>query len=171
LKRLSLRSLILLFLCLSLTLLFPGCAQKEKETSFAPDFNLKTLSGKEITLSGLKGRVVLLDFWATWCGPCKDSIPHLLKLYKTNEAKGFEIVGISLDKKDPEAVRRFVKSMGIPYPVLIAPEGFERNYGVSALPTCLLIDKEGRTRERFIGFNSVIAKQMAAKISDLAAEK
>ena len=170
-KRSSLRSLTLLCLCLSLTLFLPGCAKKEKETSFSPDFTLKTLEGKEITLSGLKGKVVLLDFWATWCGPCKDSIPHLLKLYKTNEAKGFEIVGISLDKGGPEAVRRFVKSMGIPYPVLIAPEGFERNYGVTALPTSLLIDKEGRTREKFIGFNSTIAKEMAAKISDLAAEK
>ncbi len=151
--------------------LLPHCAKKGKESAPTPDFALKTLEGKEITLSGLKGKVVLLDFWATWCGPCRESIPHLVQLYKTYHDNGFEVIGMSVDKGDGETVRHFVKSMEIPYPVILAPEEVARNYGVTALPTTLFIDKEGKVREKIIGFNATIAKEMAAKVANLTAEK
>jgi len=137
----------------------------------APDFTLKALDGKEITLSQLKGKVVLLDFWATWCAPCKKSIPHLIQLYKEYRGSGFELVGINIDKGDTETVRRFVTSMDIPYPVVTAPEDVIRSYRVTGIPATFLIDKEGRIRERMAGFDSTTARQLATQVANLTSEK
>jgi thiol-disulfide isomerase/thioredoxin len=159
-------------LCLVLTLLIPHCAKKPKEPISAPNFTLKTIEGQEITLSGLRGKVVLLDFWATWCGPCKESIPHLIQLYKSYQDKGFELIGMSTDKPgDVEMVRRFINSMDIPYPIIMTPEEVARNYKITGLPTTVLIDKEGKVREKIVGFNSTIAQQIAAKALELTSEK
>ena len=164
----------LVILCLGVTwaFLLPHCA-REKKTSpaLAPDFTLKTLDDQEITLSQLKGKVVLLDFWATWCGPCRESIPHLIQLYKTYRENGFEIIGISLDKGDAAVVRNFARSMDIPYPIVIASDEVARNYRVTSIPTTFFIDKGGKIREKIIGFNSTIAQQMNGKVSDLTSEK
>jgi thiol-disulfide isomerase/thioredoxin len=168
------RSLIkyLLPLCLCIAgILLPHCARKEKETALAPNFTLKTLDDQEITLSELKGKAVLLDFWATWCAPCRESIPHLVQLYKTYRQSGLEVVGMNVDRGDVDTVRRFVKSMNIPYPIIIASEELERNYGVTGLPTTILIDKEGNIRQKFMGFTSEISKQMTATVNDLTSEK
>jgi peroxiredoxin len=171
-KRPFLKCFLVLCLCLGWAFLLLHCAKEKKPSSaLAPDFTLKTIDDQEITLSQLKGKVVLLDFWATWCGPCRESIPHLVHLYKTYRENGFEIIGISLDKGDPQAVRNFAKSMDIPYPIVIAPENVIRNYKVTKIPTSFLIDKEGRIRESTIGFNSTIAQQMTAKVVDLTSEK
>jgi len=157
---------------LALAFLFPHCTQKLEESILAPNFSLKTLDGQEITLSELKGKVILLDFWATWCGPCRESIPHLVQIYKSNQEKGFELIGMNLDKKgEVDMVRHFVRSMDIPYPITMTPEDVARNYGVSGLPTTILIDKEGKIREKIVGFNSAIAKQMASKVAELTSEK
>ena len=162
--------LILFSLCVALAFL-PQCGKKVKESGAAPDFTLKTLEGQDISLNSLKGKVVVLDFWATWCAPCREAIPHLVDLYKNYQEKGFEVIGMSLDKGETDVVRRFVKSMEIPYPVTLAPEEVARSYGVTALPTTLFIDKEGKIREKMIGFNSKIAKQMSEKAAELTSEK
>ena len=151
--------------------LLPHCVKKEKESALAPNFKLKTLNAQEVTLSELKGKAVLLDFWATWCAPCRESIPHLVHLYKTYQQSGLEVIGMCTDKGDVNTVRRFVKSMDIPYPIIIAPDEVERNYGITGLPTTILIDKEGKIRKKFIGFTIEIAKQMTAKIEELTSEK
>jgi peroxiredoxin len=164
--------IFILGLCISSLFLLLHCAEEKKPSSaLAPDFTLKTIDDQEITLSQLKGKVVLLDFWATWCGPCRESIPHLVNLYKTYRENGFEMIGISLDKGDPQVVRNFTKSMDIPYPVVIASEKVVRNYNVTKIPTSFLIDKEGRIRESITGFNSAIAQQITAKVADLTSEK
>jgi thiol-disulfide isomerase/thioredoxin len=137
----------------------------------APDFTLKTLDGQEIALSQFRGKVILLDFWATWCGPCRESTPHLVQLYKTHRENGFELIGMSVDKGDDKIVKNFVQSMGIPYPIVIAPEEVVRSYRVTGIPTTFLIDKEGKIRERMAGFNSTFAQQMSTKIADLISEK
>jgi len=171
-KRPFLKCFLVLCLCLGGAFLLLHCAKEKKPSSaLAPDFTLKTIDDQEITLSQLKGKVVLLDFWATWCGPCRESIPHLVHLYKTYRENGLEMIGISLDKGDPQVVRNFAKSMDIPYPIVIAPEEVVRSYRVTAIPTTFLIDKEGKIRERTTGFNSTIAQQMTAKVSDLTSEK
>jgi len=163
---------LILSLCLGWAFLLPHCAKEKKSPSgLAPDFTLKTLDDQEITLSSLKGKVVLLDFWATWCGPCRESIPHLIQLYKTYRENGFEMIGISLDKGDATVVRNFTKSMDIPYPIVMAPEEVARDYRVTSIPTTFFIDKEGKIRERITGFNSTIAQQMNSKIADLTTEK
>ena len=157
--------------CLGIALAFlPHCGKKVKETGSAPDFTLKSLEGREINLASLKGKVVLLDFWATWCGPCRESIPHLVDLFKNYQAKGLEVIGMSLDKGETEVVRRFSHSMGISYPIILTPEEVSRKFGVTALPTTFLIDKEGKIQEKMIGFNSKIAKEMTEKVRELTSE-
>jgi len=160
-------------LCLGCIFLLPYCDKEKKELTqvLAPDFSLKTLNDQEITLSKLKGKVVLLDFWATWCAPCRESIPHLIQLYKTNQEKGFVVIGMSMDRGERDMVHRFVKSMDIPYPVVIAPDDVARNYGVSSLPTAIFIDKAGKIQEKIVGFNSSIANKMMAKVADLTSEE
>lgn len=153
-------------------LLLSHCTKEPAEPAIAPDFTLKTIKGQEISLSSLKGKVILLDFWATWCGPCKESIPHLIHLYKTYQDKGFELIGMSMDKAgEEEAIRRFVNSMDIPYPIIMTPEEVARNYKVTGLPTTVLIDRSGKIRERVVGFNPSIGQKISARISELTSEK
>ena len=162
-----------LSVCLGLIFLLSHCSRGKKESALAlaPDFTVKTLDGQEITLSKLKGKAVLLDFWATWCGPCRESIPHLIQIYKTNQANGLEVIGISLDKGDPGTVLNFVKLMEIPYPIAMTTEEVVRSYGVTSLPTTILVDKEGKIREKLIGFNSAIANAIATRAAELTSEK
>jgi len=172
LKRSFFTILLTLGLFISSAFLLPHCA-KEKTTSpgLAPDFTLKTFDGQEITLSHLKGKVVLLDFWATWCGPCRESIPHLILLYKNYRESGFELVGMNVDRVDVEVVRRYIDSMDIPYPIVTTPEEVVRTYRVTGIPATFLIDKEGKIREKMVGFNRAIAQQLTAKVADLTSEK
>jgi thiol-disulfide isomerase/thioredoxin len=159
--------------CLIWVSFFSYCekAKKDQIQTYAPDFTLKTLDGQEITLSHLKGKAILLDFWATWCGPCRESIPHLVQLYKTYQERGFEVIGLNMDKGNINAVRQFVKSMDIPYSIAVAPDDLVRKYGVTSLPTTILIDRAGKIQGKLVGFNNTIAKQMVAKMTDLISEK
>ena len=165
--------IFILGLCIVGAFTFSHCAKEGKlpSAASAPDFTLKTLDNREITLSELKGKAILLDFWATWCGPCRESIPHLIQLYKTYQEKGLEVIGMNMDRGDINTVRHFVKSMDIPYPILVTTEDVVRNYGVTGLPTTIFIDKTGKIREKIPGFSSAIAKQMAAKAEELVSEK
>ncbi len=139
--------------------------------TLAPDFTLKTLDEKEITLSKLKGKPILLDFWATWCGPCRESIPHLISLYNAYREKGTEVIGISMDKGEIERVKNFVKSMNIPYPIAIASSEVVQKYRVTNLPTTFIIDREGKIREKIVGFNTKIAQRMKTILDELNSEK
>jgi thiol-disulfide isomerase/thioredoxin len=173
LNRSFFKLLIILFLCLGWIGSLPHCGKGKKEAIqvSAPDFTLKTLDDQEITLSALKGKVVLLDFWATWCGPCRESIPHLIQLGKKFQETEFKVIGMSMDRGDADAVRRFVKSMDIPYSIIITPDEVARHYGVRGLPTAILIDKSGKVHEKIMGFNQTVAKQLEAKVADLLSEK
>jgi cytochrome c biogenesis protein CcmG, thiol:disulfide interchange protein DsbE len=172
-KRSFLAWFLIFSLCTGSVFLFSHCSKGEKEpaSGLAPDFTLKSFDGQEITLSQLKGKVVLLDFWATWCGPCKESIPHLIQLYKNYRERGFELVGMNVDKGDGQVVRRFILSMDIPYPVVTAPEEVVRSYRVTGIPAAFLIDKDGKIRERMVGFSGAIAQQLNTKVADLTSEK
>jgi len=114
-------------------------------------FNLKDLNGVEISLSSFKGKVILVNFWATWCGPCKNEMPSLNKLYNTYRDKGLTVIGISIDRS-AEAVRNFMKKIPLDLPVLL--DGnliISKKYKVFAYPTTFLIDRDGILREKFIG--------------------
>jgi thiol-disulfide isomerase/thioredoxin len=172
-KRTVLTWFLMFSLCTGGVSLLSRCSKGDKEpfSGLAPDFSLKSFDGQEVSLSRLKGKVVLLDFWATWCGPCKESIPHLIQLYKNYRESGFEVVGMNIDKGDGETVRRFVMSMDIPYPVVITPEDVVRSYRVTGIPATFLIDRQGKIREKMVGFSGAIARQLDTKVADLTSEK
>jgi len=113
------------------------------EGKIAPDFTLKTLDGRKVTLSELRGKVVLLNFWASWCPPCRGEMPLFEKIYERYKNRGFEILAVSTDSSaDP--VKKFVKEFGITFPVLLDDGKVSGLYSIQGLPTSFLIDREGR---------------------------
>lgn len=124
-----------------------------KNPDAAPGFQLNDLDGKPFSLADAKGKVVLLNFWATWCGPCRAEIPDLVDLQKRYADK-LEIIALVTEEDDADQVRRFVLRSGINYRVAMAPEGVVRAYGgVAALPTSFVIDAQGRVVQKHIGLN------------------
>lgn len=117
----------------------------QKESTLAPDFTLQTSDGKTLKLSNLKGKVVIVDFWATWCPPCRKGIPDLINLKKKYGSKGFEIVGVSVDDENTiKEVVPFIKNYGINYPVVYGNSNVTQAYGgIRAIPTSFVIDKKG----------------------------
>jgi thiol-disulfide isomerase/thioredoxin len=115
----------------------------------APDFTLKDLSGKQVKLSALRGKPVLLDFWATWCGPCRIEMPELQKLAQKGRSQGLVVYCVNLGDKKAE-IQKFVKKEKLALRVLMEPKGFESNtakaYGVKAIPTLAMIDRQGVLR-------------------------
>ena len=141
------KRIIVLFTAL---LIFTLAAQAQ--TQQAPNFTLKTFDGKSVTLSKLKGKVVLVNFWATWCPPCRAEIPDFIEAYKTYKSKGLEIVGIALDQDGWEQVQPFIKEHGMNYPVVLGTQEVVEQYGgIEAIPTTFIIDKKGTVVDRTIG--------------------
>jgi cytochrome c biogenesis protein CcmG/thiol:disulfide interchange protein DsbE len=120
----------------------------------APDFVLAdVMSGSEVRLSDYRGKVVLIDFWATWCGPCRMGIPHLIELHEEYSGDGFTVLGVSVDQKGPSVVKPFVKQQGIPYPVVMGDQPTIRRFGsIRAIPTAFLVDREGYVIGRYEGY-------------------
>ena len=165
----KLNILVLLF---ALMLVFSGCGDSGKTTKVpktAPAFTLTTLDGQTITRDGLKGKVVLLDFWATWCPPCRAAIPHLIKLYDKYKDEGLVVVGVSLDKGDRKEVVDFVKRNRIPYPVSVAPDNpIIKDMGnISSLPTLIMLDRKAEISFKVIGFNQEIGEKLENRLEKL----
>jgi peroxiredoxin len=124
----------------------------EKERKAAPDFTLKDADGKTVKLSDYKGKVVLLDFFATWCGPCKIEIPWFVDFERTHKDKGFSVLGVSMDDEGWEVVKPFIQGLSVNYRVVIGNDFTAQAYGgVDALPTTFLIDREGRIAAVHVG--------------------
>lgn len=120
--------------------------------SVAPFWQLTTLDGKSIGSDQFKGKVIVVDFWATWCGPCVHEIPGYIALQKKYANRGMVIVGVSVDQQGAEVVTKFVSSRGINYPIALAnPEIIAAFGGIESIPTTFLIDREGRLRHRKVG--------------------
>jgi thiol-disulfide isomerase/thioredoxin len=115
------------------------------------DFKLADLSGSAWQLSDRRGRVVLVNFWATWCPPCREETPGLVRLYRSYRPRGVEMVGIDMDDDPAQAVPGFVRSFHIPYPVLVPDSGFDLANEIDSLPTTLLIDRQGRIAKVYVG--------------------
>jgi thiol-disulfide isomerase/thioredoxin len=119
----------------------------------APVWELRDLNGKKVNSSEFKGKVVILDFWATWCGPCRMEIPGFIELQKNYGAKGLVVVGIALDEEGTLVVKPFTAKAGINYTILIGDAKVQRAFGdVEALPTTFIIDGEGRIVSRHVGY-------------------
>ena len=135
----------------------------------APDFTLKDLTGRNISLSDYKGKVVLLEFWATWCPPCKASVPALVALHKKYEQQGFIVVGVSIDSDSDasEKVRQFSASHNINYPVLLANETTPKLYNVISIPTSFLIGKDGNIADIYRGYSEAFDSKISARVEKL----
>jgi thiol-disulfide isomerase/thioredoxin len=145
-----------------------GCSNaRSGDNRPAPPFELKDLSGKSVNLASFKGKVVLLDFWATWCGPCRISIPMVQEFYSHYQDKGVAVLGLNIDE-DPSGVFGFVKRFKMTYPVLYAggtavPSDFE----VEGIPLFILLDQEGRMVRRYEGFSPQLAQAWEADVQRL----
>ncbi len=128
----------------------------------APDFKLKDLMGKEVSLSDYEGKVLFLNFWATWCGPCRAEIPDFIEVYDEYRDKGLEILGVSVDTISSDKVLQFVMKNEMNYPVVMATRDLFKDYPQPrAIPTTLIIDGKGKIRHRQVG---LMSKEMLIRI-------
>lgn len=127
----------------------------ESERKPAPEFTLKDTDGKPVHLSDYRGKVVLLDFWATWCGPCRVEIPWFIEMQRKHKDQGFEVLGIAMDDEGWEVVKPFLADMGVNYRVMMGNDATAQLYGdVDALPSTFLIDRDGRIAAIHLGLSS-----------------
>jgi len=127
----------------------------DAERHAAPDFALKDANGKTVRLSDYKGKVVLLDFWATYCGPCKIEIPWFMDFERKHKDQGFSVLGVSMDDDGWDAVKPFVSDVGINYRVMVGNDSTAAMYGgIEALPTTFLIDRDGKIADVHVGLTS-----------------
>ena len=132
-----------------------------------PDFNEKDLAGKPLSVANYKGKVVLVDFWATWCGPCVGELPNVLKTYEKYHPKGFEIIGISLDDSK-DALDKFIKDKGVSWVQFFDGKGWGNKlaaqYGVNSIPATYLLDGEGKILAKNLrgeALETEVAKQLS----------
>jgi peroxiredoxin len=116
----------------------------------APDVELKTTDGKPLKLSDLRGQVVLLNFWATWCVPCRSEIPGLNEMQRDLAGRGFKVLGVSTSDS-AELIREYQKDVRQEYTVAVGDDGVANKYAVGVLPTTFVIDRQGRIRKKVIG--------------------
>lgn len=125
--------------------------QRVTADTAAPAFNIKTVDGRLVNSNSLRGKVVLINFWATWCGPCKEEMPTLQRLKQIFGPDEFELVAITTDQQRA-AIQAFVKELGLEFPILLdETKDISSAFGVRGLPTTVVIDQQGRLRGRAVG--------------------
>ena len=129
----------------------PGCwdpspapERDDPGAAAAPGFTLPDLAGREVSLASLRGRVVVIDFWATWCAPCVFQIPVLNEFWAAHRADGVEVLGIAVDVEGSDVVRSFVEEHGVRYPILLGSESLARDFGALGFPTLFVLGRDGR---------------------------
>ncbi len=137
---------------LALPLLTHSARAAVTPSSAAPDFTLRTMGGPNLRLQEQRGQVVLVNFWATWCGPCRQEMPHLNKLYDKYHSAGFVLLGVNVDDNSQHA-SEVAQKMGLQFPVLLdSDKAVSRLYDLSTMPTTVLIDRDGRVRHVHNGY-------------------
>jgi cytochrome c biogenesis protein CcmG/thiol:disulfide interchange protein DsbE len=142
------------FLCLALGVAF--IFQQRQSTSRAgfpaPDFVLSGLDGRRYQLSALRGQVIFLNVWATWCPPCREEMPSMQRLYRRLQGHDFTMLAVSVDEGGADVVRRFIDRVGVTFPVLLDPHGtVATRYGVTGFPETFVIDRQGQVIHHTIG--------------------
>ena len=133
-------------------LFLAGCDAAPKQ---APSWTLPGVDGKAVRSAEFAGKVVLLDFWATWCPPCKMEIPGFIELQKQYADKGLVVVGVSIDQDGPSVVREFVKAQGINDPIVMGDAAVQSAFGgIEGVPTTFLIDRTGKIVQKHVGYTS-----------------
>ncbi len=177
---------IVVFILVFVSLVFTGCTatqpnnptnnQNTNNTTnstreIAPDFSWKDTKGNVVKLSNLKGKVVLIDFWATWCGPCRMTIPHVEAIYEKYKDKGVEVLGVNLDQGNVEKVQQFIKDYGMKYLVIADPNSNVASlYGVNSIPRFFIVDKNGRIAKIIIGYKDNLGDVISKEIDALLKE-
>ena len=165
-------------IAIALCLAAGACNKKENASTalpsaqisaVAPDFTLADISGKNVALTDFRGKVVLLEFWATWCPPCKASVPAMVALHNKYGQKGFSVIGVSIDTDSDalEKIRQFAASNNISYPVLLANNATPKAYDVVSIPTSFLIGKDGKIVDIFRGYSEEFDKNISAQVEKL----
>jgi len=157
-----------------ISLLFSTCfsmqANAAKLNQSAPDFTLSSSSKQNIRLAELRGQVVMINFWATWCNPCRVEIPHLQKIYAQYKDIGFTVLGVSIDKNKNKA-SRMARDLGAKFPVLFDYEQkISKLYSIKAMPFTILVDRDGKIRKVFAGYKPGYEKKYANEVRKLLRE-
>jgi len=133
----------------------------------APDFTLRSSTGKNVKLSERRGEVVMVNFWATWCAPCRQEMPQLNQLYDRYRKNGFTLLAVSVDD-NPDKALEMAKQLGVRFPVLIdSRKQVSRLYDIDAMPSTLLIDRDGKVRYLHRGYRAGVEKQYEERIREL----
>jgi len=151
---------------------FPSQHIGAADRSVAPDFTLNDLSGKPFTLTSFRGKAVLLDFWATWCDPCRDEIPRFIGLQEKYRDRGLQIIGISMDDS-PEPVRQFQQQFRMNYPVVMGSARIGELYGgILGLPVAFVIGPDGRIYSKHFGATetAVFEKEIKTVLATTSAQ-
>lgn len=141
-----------------------ACTRKVTET--APDFTLEDLEGRPVSLSDFRGKVVAIEFFASWCAPCREAVPDMMFLFKKYKGRGFEFIAISADS-DRAAAAEFAKEYRITYPVLLGDRRVIDLFNVMNVPTTFIIDKNGRISKKHAGYMPNTASIMSREIEAL----
>jgi len=137
----------------------------------APNFKVSTTSGQQVSLENYRGHVLVLDFFATWCQPCRASIPHLVEMNRKYGKQGLQVLGMSADEDGEKDVKVFADKNRITYPVALAGESTLADFGVRSVPVMFVIDKKGRVAEVFRGFTDEVASSSEQLVKKLLAEQ
>lgn len=142
---------LIIIVGIALMIFFLLTLRESNKLKPAPSFALKDLKGNRVRLSDFRGKIVIVDFWAPWCPPCRKEIPYFIDLYDKYKNRDLKVIGISFDT-NPERIRALAKIWGINYIIVIADSKVTEYYGVVSIPTTLVINRKGEIYRRYVGY-------------------